>query len=111
VRGEFERFGQTDWAVLATRNQKTCFVLIFWQGQCPPERILEEPILDCKGAFRRLRVATPRFIRHNLTYPPNLGRYPELSLPMHDGIEIGAYITEVYYFQSGSWHGLPCSHC
>lgn len=111
VQGEFQRFGQTDWAVLVTRDQKTCFVLIFWAGQCPPTRLFDGPLVDMKGSCRWLRVATPRFIRENLTSPPRQAGYPPLSEPRHDGINCGGYFTQVHYFQDGLWFDLPCSRC
>ncbi len=109
VQGEFERSGQTDWAVLVTDDNKNCFVLVFWAGQCPPVRLFDGPIIDQKDSTRWLRVASPKFIKENLR--SDEGKSTQLFEPLHDGIQSGWYFNRVDYFERGHWKELPCSHC
>jgi hypothetical protein len=109
IRGEFARRGQTDWAVLCSRNMESA-LLVFWKGAA--DSVAEHPSVpdlgflqgvgnDEIGFSRVIGIAGRGYImEHYLEYggpvPPPID---------HDGIEdaFEGKASAILYFYKGNW--------
>jgi hypothetical protein len=109
IRGEFARRGQTDWAVLCSRNMESA-LLVFWGGAA--DSVAEHPWVpdlsflqgvgnDEIGFSRVIGVVGREYI---------LGHYREYGGPApppidHDGIDdaFSGKVSVVQYFYNGRW--------
>lgn len=112
IRGEFARRGQTDWAVLCSRNRESA-LLVFWGGAA--DSVAEHPSVpdlnflqgvgnDEIGFSRVIGIAGREYI---------LDHYREYGGPEpppidHDGIEdaFEGKASAILYFYKGEWHTL-----
>jgi len=105
IHGEFARPGQTDWAVLCSRNQISS-IFVFWGGSLEkPSEIAEFPeeVFDLGGVSwaRSISIADKEFILdHNRTADS-----PELPPIDHVGIDDGfaEKASVVHYYFDGEW--------
>lgn len=109
IQGEFARPGQTDWAVLCSRDRKSA-VLVFWAAAIdavdeatavPDLGFLQGVGDDQIGFSRRIGVASREYI---------LDHYREYGGPEpppidHDGIEdaFAGKASAIAYFYKGEW--------
>jgi hypothetical protein len=109
IRGEFARRGQTDWAVLCSRNMESA-LLVFWNGAA--DSVAEHPSVpdlsflqgvghDEIGFSRVIGIAGRNYI---------LDHYREYGGPKpppidHDGIEdaFAGKASAILYFYNGEW--------
>jgi hypothetical protein len=119
IRGEFEKPGQRDWAVLCLRKN-TSTILVYWNGSAKnPAQLapLDETITPSKnGYYRILRVVGEKFIRSH--YDASVDVDPLISgmdpLPTvldHDAIDDGIFEkgSSVHYLENGKWLNLAGS--
>ncbi len=109
ISGEFEKQGQTDWAVLCSKDL-TSSILIFWNGSVENPTILS-PLPD-KGALQGIgddRIGYSRYIDtvgkafiedHYRAYGG-----PQPPAIHHDGIADGqaGKGSSVHYYHNGKW--------
>jgi hypothetical protein len=113
ITGEFTSAGQTDWAVLCSR-QKRSAILLFRGGRFDQvDSLAEEPdaqylqVVDNGreiGYSRLITVATPAMMRRHVSKGP-------LRAADHDGIEdmfLGK-ASVVWYRSGGTWVQVPWS--
>lgn len=110
ISGEFERRGQTDWAVLCSRNGQSS-IIVFWRGstrsvseigKAPDRTFLQMVSGDGKFAFSRSIESVGRdyIMSHYQAYR---GRKPPRIT--HEGIN-DAYVEKasvVLYYHRGNW--------
>ncbi len=108
VHGHFQRRGQTDWAVVCSRNRVST-ILVFWDGRTsnvseleprPDANFLQSSGVDTIGFSRTIAVASEAHIRDYF-------RRDEAKPPVleHAGIEdifLGKAST-VWYLRTGKW--------
>jgi hypothetical protein len=114
ISGEFARQGQTDWAVLCSRNGNSS-ILVFWDGGTKsPAELAKSPdeaywlgnSADGFHYYRHLMVADRKYI---LVHYREYGRGQSIPPINRDGIDDGFLEKgpEVYYFYRGKWLQLP----
>ena len=109
IRGQFARRGQTDWAVLCSRNMESA-LLVFWNGAA--DSVVEHPSVpdlsflqgvgnDEIGFSRVIGIAGREYIldhyrQYGGTKPPPID---------HDGIEdaFEGKASAILYFYNGEW--------
>ena len=110
ISGEFARRGQTDWAILCSRNEESS-ILVFWRGsaksvaeiaEAPDRGFLQTITEGGKVGFSRLIEAVDRdyIIKHYEAYEG-----PKPPPIYHQGIN-DAYVEKasvVRYYYRGRW--------
>jgi hypothetical protein len=115
IRGEFARKGQTDWAVLCSKNERSS-ILVFWgkPTKCPGElasvedKIFLQEIGENRIDYSRMiapvngDLILKRYKRHGGPKPPQLD---------HQGIEdqFVEKASVVHYCHEGKWQRLTGS--
>lgn len=109
IHGEFARKGQTDWAVLCSRQSKSS-IRIFWGGpaSCPNKMGTIEDTASLQGAgdsrieYSRLIGAVNERVLRTYASPPPPG------LMQHDAIEdaFAGKASTVYYCEKGKWKNV-----
>jgi hypothetical protein len=119
IRGEFEKPGQRDWAVLCV-SKNISIIFVYWNGAAKnPAQLapLDETLTRSKnGYYRILRVVGEKFIRsHYAAYadvdPVITGMAPLPAVLDHDGIDDGILEkgSSVHYLENGKWLKLAGS--
>jgi hypothetical protein len=113
IRGEFQKRGQRDWAVLCLKGE-TSTILVYTEasGSKPVQLApMDETIApDKDGYYRVLQVAGEEFIRrHADASASDMDRPP--AILDHDGIDDGIFEkgSSVHYFYRGKWLKLAGS--
>jgi hypothetical protein len=113
IKGEFEKPGQRDWAVLCLQKN-TSTILVYWNGSAKnPAQLapLDETITPSKnGYYRILQAVGEKFIRSH--YDASAACLDPLPKTLdHDGIDDGIFEkgSIVHYFNNGMWLKLPGS--
>jgi hypothetical protein len=117
IRGEFEKRGQRDWAVLCLRNN-TSTIFVYWNGstKSPAQLAAHDETLSKNGYYRILQVVGEKFIRsHYDAYadvdPIISGMDPLPRVLNHDAIDDGIFEkgSSVHYLENGKWLNLAGS--
>jgi hypothetical protein len=102
VRGELERHGQVDIAVLCLRND-TSTIFVFWASATTRVDSLESHRHD---SGRWIGVATPKYIRDHANFYGWPAQMPHRVT--HDGVEDGSgCCSTVFYHHRGRWIETP----
>jgi hypothetical protein len=121
ISGEFARRGQTDWAVLASREHVSS-ILVFWQGRTDiePDTLLTDPDFRAAGYyrghpayFRTLRTETRAAIMKWYGFDlPGKNMFP-LPAVEHEGIvQSYGYNVVLLYRDRGEWLQIkPVPRC
>ena len=113
IRGEFEKPGQHDWAVLCLQKN-TSIIFVYWNGSVKsPAQLapVDETITSSKnGYYRILQVVGEKFIRSH--YDAAASEMDPLPTVLnHDAIDDGIFEkgSSVHYFLNGKWLNLAGS--
>jgi len=102
IRGQFERPGQQDWAVLCMRGQSTQ-LLIYWESRVAR---LDSLSVDIPRDHPDIEIADPTYITEHAEFYG----WPD-SLPrsiVHYGVELGSgCCSHIYYREAGRWILTP----